>query len=51
MGPKVAEALTIWYFVRPEQYSASLKPDSQVVIAMVGWWLAVGRVDSAENFW
>jgi len=24
-------ALTIWYFVRPEQYSASLKPDSQVI--------------------
>ena len=24
------KALTIWYFVRPEQYSASLKPDSQV---------------------
>ena len=25
-----SKALTIWYFVRPEQYSASLKPDSQV---------------------
>lgn len=24
-------ALTIWYFVRPEQYSASLTPDSQAI--------------------
>ena len=36
-----AEALTIWYFVRPEQYSASLKPDSQVghgEKGMAGCW-------------
>ena len=41
MGPKVPEALTIWYFVRPEQYSASLKPDSQVghgEKGMAGCW-------------
>ena len=50
-GPKVVEALTIWYFVRPEQYSASLKPDSQVghgEKGMAGCWES--RLFS-ENFW